>query len=146
MHGKTQHWSLRATQWLKMSHVKLRRETKYINTNEENARGSSELQPQPVVQLSADFYYQGFTQCWSFCETHTRLFSSRLCVSQCWLLSSRWNSVLKPLWNSDMTFIITVKVSAEAFVQLSADFYHQGATQCWSLCKTQTRLLSSRWN
>ena len=35
-----------------------------------------------------------------------------------------------------MTYIIKVKLSVEAFVQLSADFYHQGETQCRRLCKT----------
>ena len=44
--------------------------------------------------------------------------------------------MLKPLCNSVPTFIIKVKLSGKAFVQLGADFYHQGETQCWSLCNS----------
>ena len=50
---------------------------------------------------------------------------------------------------TQMTYIIKVKLSVEAFVQLSADFYHQGETQSvqsWQLTETQIQRLAVVWN
>ena len=73
------------------------------------------LSVEAPVQLSAEFYHQSETQCWSICATQGRL------------LLSRWHSVLNQMYNSVPIFI---KLSFEAPVQLSDDLYGPGETQC----------------